>query len=173
MKKLVLLAVIMITASLIYGQILPVKKEFAWKNIATHKDSTFKAIWRTVGQENFQTTTISGIKLKVYTNGFEWIHDDILDLIYGFFSEGRSFMVRNEDDNETIVWIVGNFLAEYIRKNVPEKTAVEITGISGETSGGNMGSRFVIIDDLKAAEFSSMKRYLRTYTTEKKIWWYE
>lgn len=173
MKKSFLLAVILITAFSVYGQILPVKKEWTWKNVATHPDSTFKAIWRTVGQENFQTTTISGIKLKVYTNGYEWQHDEILDAIYSFFDNGRSFMVRNEDDNETIVWIVGNFLAEYIRKNVQEKTAVEITGISGETSGGNMGSRFVIIDDLKAAEFTSFKRYLRTYTTTKQVWWYE
>jgi hypothetical protein len=99
--------------------------------------------WQVEGQQQSQTTTLTNITIRVYTNGYEWAQDEVMSVVYGYFSANRGFYLRANDDNETAVRWAAHFLLNELKTKLAKYgMQFQIERICGETGGGAIGVRY-------------------------------
>jgi hypothetical protein len=121
----------------------PVKPYYEWKSYAMPPSDQLYMYWQVEGQQQSQTTTLTNITIRVYTNGYEWAQDEVMSIVYGYFSANRGFYLRVNDDNETAVRWAAHFLLNELKTKLAKYgMQFQIERICGETSGGSIGVRY-------------------------------
>ena len=154
----------------------PIKNYFEWKSYATPPGDGLVMNWKVSGQTQMQSTRLTNIKLRVYTNGFEQMQDKVMKEVYEFFSPNRGFVLRPNDDNETAIRWGGHFLLMKLKEVFgPGGTKFELVGICGETSGGYSGVRYNDITNfvMPMGEAAAIGFFEIPDNTKPKNWWYE
>jgi len=154
----------------------PIKNYFEWKAYATPPGDALYMYWKASGQSQMQSTKLTNIKLRVWTNGFEWMQDKVMKEVYDFFSPNRGFMLRPNDDNETAIRWGGHFLLMKLKEVFGASgTKFELVGICGETSGGYTGVRYNDVTNfaMPMGEAAGIQFFEIPDNTKPKNWWYE
>jgi len=125
------------------GSVNPVKPYYEWKSYTMPPIDNLFMYWQVEGQTQSQTTKLSNISIRVYTNGYEWSQDEVMNVVYGYFSANRGFMLRINDDNETAVRWAAHFLLNELKTKLSKHgMQFQIERICGETGGGSLGVRY-------------------------------
>jgi hypothetical protein len=128
------------------GSVEPVKP-FEWKSYAMTPGDVLFMRWNTEGQTQTQTSKISNIRLRVYTNGFEWAQDEVMNRVYAYFTN-RGFQMRKTDDNETTTRWAAHFLKMDLEKDLAKwNMKIVVERICSETGGGALGVRYCDIEN--------------------------
>ena len=154
----------------------PIKGYFEWKYYATPPTDGLVMSWRTSGQSQMQSTRLTNITLKVYTNGYESMQDKVMKVVYDYFTPGRGFVLRPTDDNETAVRWAGHFLLMRLKEVFGASgTKFELVRICGETSGGYTGVRYNDITNFMVplGEGVQVQTFEIQDNVKPKNWWYE
>jgi len=121
----------------------PIKGYYEWKSYAMPPSDHLYMYWQIEGQQQSQTTTLTNITIRVYTNGYEWAQDEVMSVVYGYFTANRGFYLRRNDDNETAVRWAAHFLLNELKTKLAKYgMQFQIERICGETGGGSIGVRY-------------------------------